>query len=235
MKKTNIVALILARGGSKGIPKKNLIKFCGKPLLRWSIEQALGAEHIKDVYVSSDSEEILNVSKAAKAKTIKRPKKLASDTSTSEGALIHAVNCINKEDSSMLGMIVYLQPTSPIRTSKDIDGAIEFFIDNKADSLFSGSILDDFCAWEYRGNKLRSLTYDYKKRGRRQNRQPYYLENGSMYIFKPSTLKRYKNRLGGKIVFYPMPLWKSYEIDKVEDVELCEYYMRKKILGGHNV
>jgi N-acylneuraminate cytidylyltransferase len=80
-------------------------------------------------------------------------------------------------------------------------------------------------------NELRSVTFDYKNRGRRQDRKPYYLENESVYIFKPEILRQYNNRLGGKIVIYEMPLWKSYEIDNREDLAICEYYMRNKILN----
>lgn len=90
--KLNTIAIIPARGGSKGIPGKNLLPFCGKPLLAWSIEQALSSKYIKSVYVSSDDDEILEVAESYGAIGIKRPKELATDTSTSEEALLHTLN-----------------------------------------------------------------------------------------------------------------------------------------------
>jgi CMP-N-acetylneuraminic acid synthetase len=228
--KANIVAIIPARGGSKGIPRKNVMQFCGKPLIAWSIMQALGSKYIDDVYVTSDDPDILNISKKAGAKTILRPAKLALDGSSTEDALKHALLNIGHNDPRRIDGVILLQATSPLRTSADIDGAIEVFMQNRADSIFSAAVLDDFCLWSTASNKFKSVTYDYRKRGRRQDRRPYYLENGSIYVFKPNTLFRHNNRLGGKIGMFGMPYWKSYEIDKPEDIELCEYFMRRGII-----
>ena len=226
----DVIAIIPARSGSKSIPKKNIIDFCGKPLIAWSIAQALHSEFIKEVFVSSDDREILKVASGCYAKLIARPKKLATDVSSAEDALLHAIGYVQRSKKEKIDIVVFLQATSPIRTNKDIDNAIKFFVSKKADSLFSAALLEDFCTWQIKGNRYNSITYDYKNRGRRQDRKPYYLENGSIYIFKPEILKKYKNRLGGKIVTYPMPLWQSYEIDSYEDLEICEYFMRNKIL-----
>lgn len=230
MKAPKVIALVPARGGSKGIPKKNIMDFCGKPLISWSIGQALGSKYIKDVYVTSDDNKILKVSERAGAKPIKRPAKLATDTSSTEDALLHAIAEIEGGPSGAADIVVFLQATSPLRTSADIDKAIRLFISEKADSLFSGAVLDDFCVWEYAKGRLKSMTFDHRNRGRRQDRKPYYLENGSIYIFKPAILKKHRNRLGGKIVFFGMPFWKSYEIDKAEDVGICGYFMKTGIL-----
>ena len=228
-KNKTIVAIILARGGSKSIPKKNIIDFCGKPLIAWTIEQTLQSKHIKEVYVSTEDKEIVDVSRKYGVRIIWRPAELATDTSSSESAILHAISEIGK--SKKIDLVVFLQATSPLREENDIDNAIEKFISEQADSLFSASVLEDFCIWESINNELKSITFDYKNRGRRQDRKPYYLENGSIYIFKPEILEQYNNRLGGKIALYLMPLWKSYEIDSIEDIEICEYYMRNKILN----
>lgn len=226
--KGNIVAIIPARGGSKSIPMKNIMDFCGKPLIAWSIEQAGGSKYIHDVYVSTDDEEIARVSRQYGAKIILRPQELATDTSSSEEAMVHAISELEKNGA--IDIVVFLQATSPLREAGDLDKAIEDFFAKKADSLFSATILEDFCIWGKEGDSLTSITFDYKNRGRRQERKPCYLENGSIYIFKPEIIKHYNNRLGGNITFYAMPLWKSYEIDNIEDLETCEYYMQKKIL-----
>lgn len=219
----NISAFILARGGSKGIPKKNIIDFCGKPLIEWTIQQCKDSTHIKDIYVSTDDTDIYNISKDLGAIPVDRPSKLSKDSSSSEDALSHLYCTLLKKDIK-LDYIVHPQITSPIRTSKDLDIAVETIINTDSDSLFSASKLDDVCVWDSNGN---SITYDYKDRKRRQDKKPYYLENGSIYIFKPDIVMNHSNRLGGNIVKYIMPFWKSYEIDTIEDVELCEYYMRR--------
>lgn len=220
-----IVAIIPARGGSKGIPKKNIMDFCGKPLIAWTIQQALGSAYIDEVYVSSDDADILRISKKFGAKGIVRPRSLARDTSSTEDALIHALSSISGDVS----IVVFLQATSPLRTASDIDKAIETFFSKKADSLFSAALLDDCCLWKKNNRKLESFSFDYKNRGRRQEREPLFLENGSIYIFKPGVLKKYHNRLGGSIACYIMDYWKSYEIDKKEDLEICRYYMKRYI------
>lgn len=224
----NIISIIPARGGSKSIPKKNIIDFCGKPLIAWSIEQSLKSKYIRGVYVSTDDKEITGISENYGAKIIWRPNELATDTSSSDDALLHAISEIEK--LGRIDLVIFLQATSPLREKDDIDNAIEKFFSEDSDSLFSAAVLEDFCIWENDKGNMKSVTFDFKNRGQRQDRKPYYLENGSIYIFKPEILKQFNNRLGGKIIYYPMPLWKSYEIDNYETLEACEYFMKKKIL-----
>lgn len=226
----HIIAIIPARGGSKGIPKKNVLSFCGKPLLTWSILQARASKYIRNVYVSSDNQEILRIAEKYGAKGIKRPRHLATDMASSETALIHALKIAEKENSRKIDLVVFLQATSPIRTTADLNLAIETLLAQRADSLFSATVLEDCCIWHKSAGKLKSLTFDYRKRSRRQERKPLYLENGSVYVFKPEILHRCHNRMGGRIAIFFMPFWKSYEIDKKEDIEICEYFMKKEIL-----
>lgn len=212
-----MITIIPARGGSKGLPNKNIRTFCGKPLLAWSILQAP-----KPVYVSSDSDEILAIGREYGAIGIKRPAELANDTASSESALLHAL-----EDIPEASKVIFLQPTSPLRLPDDIARAINIFDRTEADSLFSCCELDDFCAWTEDNEGLRGLTFDPMNRGRRQDRRPIHLENGSIYIFKPWVL-RAGNRLGGKIVRYPMEFWQSWEIDDQETFDLCRYFFKRK-------
>jgi YrbI family 3-deoxy-D-manno-octulosonate 8-phosphate phosphatase len=223
-------AVILARGGSKGIHKKNIMDFAGKPLLTWSILQAFDSGVVDTVYVSSDSDEILDVAVRYGAVAIRRPDELATDTTTSEAALTHALDQIHRERGTDPERIIFLQATSPLRESSDIAGAVRAFDDQHVDSLFSDAVLDDFCAWAEEDGVLKGKTFDPWNRGRRQERKPLYLENGSIYIFKPSLLRNTGNRLGGKIGRYSMPFWKSFEIDTLENAELCELYFRKHLL-----
>ena len=228
----NIVAIIPARGNSKGIKNKNIINFCDKPLIYWTIQLSLGSKYINEnVYVSSDSEEILNLSNSYGARIIKRPEELSTDNSTSEIALLHAIN--NIEKTTNIDLVVFLQCTSPLRESGDIDNAIEYFIKNELDSLFSATNMKDLCLWRRFNKELKSINFDYKSRLMRQNIEPQFSENGSFYIFKPDILKKYNNRFGGKIGLYEMDSWKIYEIDDKEDIEICDYFMKTKILTNN--
>jgi CMP-N,N'-diacetyllegionaminic acid synthase len=225
----NIVAIIPARGGSKGIKKKNLINFCEKPLVVWSIEQALKAKRVSSVWVSSDLKEIQNVAIKSNARIIKRPKSLSTDTSATEETWLHALKIIEAKVGTV-DLVVGLQPTSPLRESTDIDNAIKKFQITKCDSLFSGSDIGDFYIWQKRKKRIDSLNYDYKNRSRRQDFSKQYVENGSIYLFKPELLKKHHNRLSGKIEVSLMDFWKSFEIDDYDDIELCETLMKHYIL-----
>ncbi|MAJ91197.1 MAG: acylneuraminate cytidylyltransferase [Legionellales bacterium] len=226
-----IHCIILARGGSKGLPRKNLADFCGKPLLQWTIDQALAANNVSTVWVSSDNKEIIDLSSSLGAKTILRPDEFSNDISTSESAWLHAINYIDQNVSEDINFVLAPQCTSPIRESKDFDEAIKKYFDEKLDSLFSGSLATDFNLWRYNTNKeLFSHTYDYTRRGRRQEKPEQIVENGSFYIFKTELLKKENNRLGGKIGVHIMEFWKSFQIDELDDLEFCENLM-KNYLG----
>jgi len=223
------IVIIPARGGSKSILKKNIIDFCGKPLIAWSIEQSLRSERVDKVFVTTDCEEIAAVSEKYGAEIIMRPDELATDFSSSEDALKHAVKEIAKQTN--LEKVVFLQCTSPVRRDFDIDEAIKEMDTQNADSLFSCSVTDDLTLWEkYPDGSIDSISYDYRNRGRRQDRNELLIENGSIYIFKPELLDTDNNRLGGKIAYYHMPIWTSFEIDHPEDLEITAFYMKKYIL-----
>lgn len=223
----DIVAIIPALGASKGFPRKNLVDFCGQPLIAWSIEQAHAAQSVAEVYVTSDSQEILAVAAAHGARSIRRPAALAGGTAKSEDVLLHALDVIAEERGREPDLVVFLQATSPLRMPRDIDAAIETLLANRGDSLFSGAILHDFLLWETREGRLRAFNHDPLNRGRRQGREPLYQENGSIYLFRPEVLRREGNRLGGQICFYAMEPWQSQEIDVEQDIETARYYVDK--------
>ena len=223
--------IIPARGSSKAISGKNTMDFAGKPLLAWTILQALDSGVADTVYVSSDSNEILDTAVRYGAVAIRRPDEFSADTATMELALIHALDNIHSERGFDPDRIVLLQATSPLREPSDIVNAVHTFDEQFADSLFSDAVLDDFCAWIEEDGTLKGKTFDPWSRGRRQERKPLYLENGSIYIFKSSLLRSTGNRLGGKISRYSMPFWKSFETDTLENAELCEFYFRRNLLS----
>ena len=222
-----IVAIILARGGSKGIPEKNIINFCGKPLLAWTIEQVKQVKEIRSIWVSSDSEKILSLASSLGANPIHRPSDISGDDATSESGWLHALDVIEGKIGSV-DTVIAPQVTSPLREAKDMERGLFEFERVGYDSLFSCSIAEDLLFWEKTSNGLlRSINYDYNNRGRRQDRPKQYIENGSFYIFKPETLRKYHNRLGGKIGMIEMELWKMFEIDSMEDLKICEILMKK--------
>lgn len=226
---TNVVAIILARGGSKGIPNKNIIDFCGKPLLVWSIEQAKKTRNIASVWVSSDSDKILEISKQNGANTIHRPESLSTDTSTGESGLVHALDEIEKKEK--VDIVIALQATSPLRESSDMEKALDSFEKEQCDSMFSCVALRDFFIWKKTSDgTYASFNYDYLNRKRRQDITEQFAENGSFYIFKPEILRSFQNRLGGKIGISKMEFWKMFEIDSAEDLELCETLMKHYLL-----
>lgn len=220
-----VVAIILARAGSKGIPRKNIIDFCGKPLLAWTIEQCL-AGGVDLVYTSSDADEILAIGEKYGARSIKRPIELSGDEATSESGLLHALDII-EADIDKLDWIIAPQVTSPIRSSGDIISAIELANLDKFDSILSVVKVEDFFIWgKDKEDNINSLNYNYKNRKRRQDIDIKYLENGSFYLFKPEILRTFNNRLGGKISIFEMDKHKMFQIDNKEDLKLCEAVMK---------
>ena len=179
-----VSCIILARGGSKGIPKKNIIDFCGKPLIAWTILQALGAKEVTDVWVSSDSDEILEVGEKYGAQSIKRPTEISGDTATSESGWLHALEVI-EEKTTNLDWILAPQVTSPLRSTDDIRNGLEIVKSGKFGSLFSCSIAEDLFFWEESSGNLDSVNYDWRNRKRRQDIPKQYIENVSFYLFRP--------------------------------------------------
>ena len=221
-------AVILARGGSKGIPRKNLLPFLGVPLVELSIRQAKNSARLRNTYLSSDSDEILSKADNYDVIQIKRPNHLATDTARSEDAVIDLVKNNIKEKPDA---ILMLEPTAPLRMPNDIDQAIKSFIDQKADSLFSGAFLEDFLIWKKSSltGDLESINYDYKVQGPRQERVPDIVENGAIYLFTVDSLISNSNRFGGKIGHFKNHFWQSFEIDSKEDWGFVELIYKNYI------
>ena len=231
--KNKICSIILARGSSKGLKNKNILNFCGKPLILWTIEACFGSG-IKDVYVSSDSDKILKLSRDYGAKIIKRPKKLSQDKSSSESCWLHAINYL-KQQNLNYEIIVAPQVTSPLRKNNDIKRALVHFKQKKFDSLFSANSINDTLLWSKKNQSLRPINYDYSNRLRRQDMAENIIENGSFYIFKSKIFRSKSNRICGKFGFFLLKKWQQFEIDNLEDFNFCKHIMGKYILEKTNV
>jgi|SaaInlV_200m_DNA_6_1039755.scaffolds.fasta_scaffold09111_1 N-acylneuraminate cytidylyltransferase len=210
-----IVAFVPLRGGSKGIPKKNIIDLNGKPLCAWALSALSLAKSVDDVYVSTDSAEIENVVRNLNLdiKVIKRPDNISTDESSTESAMFHFMKCVDFDD------ILLVQATSPLINSNELDGAIEKYYTQKLDSLFSASVIKNFL-WEEDGNFATPINYNPAERPRRQEFNGTIVENGGFYITKKNILKIYNSRLGGKIGFYETRF--SIEIDEKDDLIIAE-------------
>lgn len=226
-----IISIIPARGGSKGIPNKNIINIAGKPLIAWTIEQSIKTRSISKTYISTNDNQIADISKQYGAEIIWRPEKICGDTATSESAILHALDYLKVKQKLEPDYVVFLQATSPLRKKDDIEKAIKKIVNDRADSLISGSKFEDFLFWEKRNEIWESVNYDYKNRGIRQDRNPQFVENGSIYIFKPEVLRKFNNRIGGKLTLYEMEFWQTWQIDRKEDIELVEFYLKRNILN----
>ena len=203
-----IVSVILARGGSKGIPKKNLSNINGKPLIYYIINTSLSAE-IEETWVSTDCEEIAKTSIDLGANILKRPLNLSTDTSSSEDALLHFA------DNIVFDILVFIQPTSPLLKPKYINKGLNMM--NKYDSIFSAYKEK----WSAKFNiKGEPLGWDILKRPRRQDVEPVYVENGAFYITTKENLLKYKLRYGGNMGIVEMPFSESFQIDDYDELEL---------------
>ncbi|MCH8996928.1 MAG: acylneuraminate cytidylyltransferase [Proteobacteria bacterium] len=220
------IAIIPARGGSKRMPNKNLWPVAGEPLLVHSLRQARQSTHVSEVCVSTDDDKIAAVATAQGAEVIRRPPELASDVATSESAILHVLEDRQARGIADPDIVVFLQCTSPVRRSDDIDRAIEQYVAGDADTMFSACRNEHFI-WARRKGRLESITYDYRARKRSQDVEDQYHENGSMFLFRPDFFRAHGNRLGGKIAVFEMDYWSSFEIDTPQHVELIDWILRR--------
>ena len=217
-----IVAIILARGGSKGIPRKNVLPVGGVPLVGRSILAVKNVPNISAVYVSTDDDEIASVAQAYGAEVVARPAELATDTASSEGALLHFAELVQAD------AYVFIQCTSPFTTREDFVRGIEVFNQSGIDSVLSvtedhGGFLCGGFTWDEDGN---SVNYDYMHRPRRQDMKKTYRENGAFYIMNRAGLLQHKNRLHGKVGLAHISRLRSFEIDEPEDMSLAENHFK---------
>jgi CMP-N-acetylneuraminic acid synthetase/spore coat polysaccharide biosynthesis predicted glycosyltransferase SpsG len=215
--------VIPARGGSKGIPRKNIRLMCGKPLISYSITNALNSSYDFDVVVSTDDKEIDRISLLYGAKVIKRPEELGADSVTLDPVIYHAVSYMEKNMKKDYDIVITMQPTSPLLKTSTLDSAIEYFINNNFDTLISG-INRPHLSWTELEGKIVPL---YKKRLNRQYLPKNLLETGAFLISKREFVKE-NSRFGPKVSIYEVPENESVDIDSPQDWWVAEKELSKK-------
>lgn len=220
-----VIAIIPARGGSKGIPRKNLVRLAGKPLLAYTVEAARASGIFDRVVVSTDDKEIGRFARRYGAEVVRRPGRLARATTPTEPAMLHVLRELDRKDRYLPDVVFLLQVTAPLRTAHDIRAAFREFTRAGVDSLLSVARSAHFL-WRARGRRCLPINYDFRNRPRRQDVRTQYRENGAIYITRYDLLRRTGNRLGGRIGYYVMPDERSVDIDGPADLLAVESIIR---------
>ena len=208
------ISLILARGGSKGVPRKNIIDIYGHELISYTIKTSQNC-NVDETWVSTDNAEIKEVAVSYGAKVIDRPSEFAQDNSPSEQALLHFA--FNVE----FDLMVFIQPTSPLITPEDLNTGIDMVVGGEYDSIFSAYREH----WVPRWSLEADPKWDLYHRPMRQHVEENYVENGAFYVISKENLLRYQLRYGGKIGVHEMPVQRSLQIDTFDDLELIRRAM----------
>lgn len=222
-----MIAIVPARGGSKGLPGKNIKNLLGKPMIAYTIEEALKSKYITEVIISTDCKEIESVAVKYRAKSpFLRPEYLATDSAKAIDNYIYTIDRLNKEFAYNIKDFVVLQPTSPLRTVEDIDGAIELFKDKNADSVVSYTEEQHPIEWH------KYITEDGKfenifeeKLLNRQDMKPSFFPNGAVFVFSYDLIKQNKYYSENSYA-YIMPRNRSVDVDTLEDFKYIEFLMR---------
>ena len=219
-----ILIIIPARGGSKGIPRKNIRALNGKPLISYVINTSLNLTGYEvDCYVSSDDDEILTLSSKFGAKTIQRSSNLSDDKTTLDPVIYNAFLEIQKIEDKSYDLVITIQPTSPLLSSKSLSSAIQQLLDDSFDTVISG-VYDSHLSWLKKDERF---IPNYKERVNRQYLPEIYKETGSFVITKAEFVKE-NSRFGNNIAIYPLNKKEAIDIDTYEDWNLCDYYLNKQ-------
>src|SRR3989344_6805752 len=232
-KKTGVIAVIPARGGSKGLPGKNIRLLGGKPLIAHSIEAAKKSTLIERVIVTTDDEEIAQVAREYGAEVpFIRPTELAQDDTPPDPVLKHVLEFLKEKEGVVPEIIVWLEPPCPFRTAQEIDEAITLLRnDPEADSLRAviEPFQNPFKSWTIEGKYLKPLI-DVKGQalhtGPRQKTQKVYWQNGALFLLKYDTIMKKGNFFGDNILPFVMSSDRFDDIDKKEDLEFAEWYLK---------
>ncbi|MDP3624755.1 MAG: acylneuraminate cytidylyltransferase family protein [Methanobacteriaceae archaeon] len=225
----NIISVIPARGGSKGLLRKNVKSIAGTQLITYSINAANNSKYIKNSFISTEDPEIESISKNCGFEVIKRPETLAKDNSLTIDVILHSLDFF-EEKGAIIDLLVLLQPTSPLRTSIDIDNAIELYINNDCESVISVSELEHSPYWSLKLQNsylIPSFGKEYFEK-RRQDLPTLYSPNGAIFISKPEYLRKHKTFYSEKTLPYIMPPERSIDIDTELDFKLAELILKER-------
>lgn len=224
------IAIIPARGGSKGIPRKNVRVVAGRPLIAHMICAARASQRLSRVIVSTDDPEIGKIAGEWQAEVVWRPKELATDIASSELALLHVLDELERRGEAMPQITVFLQCTSPLTTAADIDDAIDVLRREGGDSALTVTPFQHFLWKRDRNGVGIGVNHDKAVRQMRQEREPQYLETGAIYVMKTEAFRRARHRFFGRTVFHVVSPGRALEIDEPGDLELAE-----RLLAGRAV
>jgi len=217
-----VLAIIPARGGSKGVPRKNLRSLAGKPLIAWTIEESAKSAYIDRTILSSDDEEIIAIARQWNCEVpFVRPAKLAEDQVPGEEPVLHAIAAINEK----YDYVVLLQPTSPLRLAEDIDACIEKCFSQNAPACVTVTIPDKSPYWMYfmdNEGKLYPVIEEKNVASLRQQLKSVYLLNGAVYVAKIDWFLKNKKFVSDGTVAYLMPKSRSMDIDTEWDLKICQ-------------
>ncbi|GAB1536514.1 acylneuraminate cytidylyltransferase family protein [Geovibrio sp. ADMFC3] len=229
----SFLAIIPARGGSKRLPNKNILELAGKPLIAWTIEAALKSRYIDEVMVTTDEDVIIDIAERfGAAVPFKRPPELSSDTAGRTEVITHALDFYKTELKKSYDYIIYLQPTSPLRTAEHIDYAVAYMFEKKADAVISVCEVEHPVHWSGvlpNSMDMSRFLSDVAVNSRSQDLPVYYRLNGAIYIC--DTDKYRKNGcvfLKENIFAYVMPQEASIDIDTLMDFKIAEVFMEHK-------
>jgi len=216
------LAIIPARGGSKGIARKNIRMLAGKPLIAHTIDAAKHARNISRIVVSTDDPEIAVVSDKYGADVVWRPAEISGDNASSEAALLHTLKHLEKTERYDPNLIVFLQCTSPLILPENIDGTIQTLLDKNADTALT-VIPFHYFLWQLdeQGNAI-GINHNKYARLLRQERAPQFLETGAVYVMRTRGFRDAKHRFFGKTVLHIIPRERCLEIDEPFDFRLSE-------------
>ena len=229
-----VLAIIPARGGSKGVPRKNIRTLCGKPLIAWTIEEALKCQYIDRLLVSTEDQEIAAVAKKYGAEVpFLRPEDLARDETPGIEPILHAINWLEEHEQFVPDLTCTLQCTSPFRIAGQISEALEKLLAGPYDSIVSvcESEVNPYWMKKIDDGKLKDFMQTAVKYTRRQDLPKVYLLNGALYIAWTSLLVKNKSWYTEKTIPYVMDRVSSLDIDDLFDFKIAEYLMKEKMAG----
>lgn len=231
-----ILYLIPARGGSKGLPGKNIKLLCGKPLIAWTIEAALNCRHKGKIVVSTDDNTIAETARKSRAEIpFLRPQELAADTATSVGVVLHALDYFKSKNESF-DFLVLLQPTSPLRDSADVDNAFDKLLSVAAAENIVGLSKVETTHPDFMVKIQNDFLIPFLRNGiqskRRQELEAIFHFDGSLYISKVPAFLEKKSFFTDKTIGFINPKWKSFEIDDSIDFVVVEKLMEEKLKGN---